>query len=715
MSTNLRKKAISNIVSRKYNKIDDLSRNVSDIYGEDVFNIKTMKDFLSKEAYKSLLATIRKGESLKADIADEVANAMKSWATIKGATHYTHWFQPLTGSTAEKHDSFIEPDIDGGVVLDFSGKTLIKGEPDASSFPSGGIRATFEARGYTVWDPTSPAFIKRGKNGATLCIPTAFNSYTGDSLDKKTPLLKSMQAISAEAKRLLKCFGVEVKDRVNITLGAEQEYFLIDKEFYYTRKDLYQCGRTLFGRIPPKHQQLDDHYFGAIKPRVLAFMSEVDNRLWSLGVPAKTRHNEVAPSQFELAAQFEELNLAVDHNMIIMETLNEVAEKHDFVCLMHEKPFAGINGSGKHNNWSFSADGVNLLNPGHNPHENAIFLTVLCSIIKAVDKHADLMLASISGAGNSHRLGGNEAPPAIISIFLGEQLNDIIEQIERGGAKSAKQGGSMLIGVDTLPDLPKDVTDRNRTSPFAFTGNKFEFRAVGSSQNCADPNIVLNTIVAESFSEISSELEKVKDRSQFNEKLQEILQNTIKEHKRIIFNGDNYSTEWVEEAARRGLPNISDVPEALDAFITEKSVNLFSGMHVMSEKELFARHDVYMENYEIITGIESNVGLSLAKRIILPACMSYQGILLESLMKLRDSDIIAGEKTIVKQIEKIGLLIDTAAEQIDVLISKIENEKLEGEKIAALESLRFSIDELEREVDDAIWPLPKYSEMLFIS
>ncbi|HJO93218.1 MAG TPA: glutamine synthetase III [Victivallales bacterium] len=715
MSTTLRKKAIANIVARKFSKIENLSRNVSDIYGEDVFNIKTMKDFLSKEAYKSLLATIREGESLKADIADEVANAMKSWATIKGATHYTHWFQPLTGSTAEKHDSFIEPDIEGGVVLDFSGKTLIKGEPDASSFPSGGIRATFEARGYTVWDPTSPAFIKRGQNGATLCIPTAFNSYTGDSLDKKTPLLKSMQAISIEAERLLQCFNVNVKDRVNITLGAEQEYFLIDKEFYYTRKDLYQCGRTLFGRIPPKHQQLDDHYFGAIKPRVLAFMSEVDNRLWRLGVPAKTRHNEVAPSQFELAAQFEELNLAVDHNMIIMETLNEVAEKHGFVCLMHEKPFAGINGSGKHNNWSFSANGINLLNPGHNPHENAIFLTVLCAIIKAVDKHADLMLASISCAGNSHRLGANEAPPAIISIFLGEQLTDIIKQIELGGATSAKQGGSMLIGVDTLPDLPKDVTDRNRTSPFAFTGNKFEFRAVGSSQNCADPNIVLNAIVADAFNEISSELEEVEDGDHFNSKLQDILQNIIKEHKKIIFNGDNYSEEWLEEATQRGLPNISDVPEALNAFISDKSVKLFSSLNILSEKELHARFDVYMENYEKIIAIESHVGLSLAKRIILPACMNYQSKLLDNLVRLRSSQINAGEKTLVKQIEKIGLLIDKAADQIDVLISRIDDEEIEAEKIAALDNLRLSIDELEREVDDAIWPLPKYSEMLFIS
>jgi len=638
---------------------------------------------------------------------------MKCWAIEKGATHYTHWFQPLTGSTAEKHDSFIVPDSEGGVMLDFDGKSLIKGEPDASSFPSGGIRATFEARGYTVWDPTSPAFIKRGRNGATLCIPTAFYSYTGESLDKKTPLLKSMQVLSREAKKLLSCFGVEVKNRVNITLGAEQEYFLIDKEFFFARKDLYQCGRTLFGRVSPKNQQLEDHYFGAIKPRVLAFMTDVDTRLWKLGIPAKTRHNEVAPSQFELASQFEELNLAVDHNMMIMETLSEVADKHGFVCLVHEKPFLGINGSGKHNNWSLSADDINLLNPGHDPHENAIFLTVLSAIIKAVDTHADLMLASIASAGNTHRLGANEAPPAIISIFLGEQLADIIEQIEKGGATYTKQASSMLVGVDTLPSLPKDTTDRNRTSPFAFTGNKFEFRAVGSSQNCADPNVVLNTIVSEAFSEISSELEKVKGKPEFNAKLQEILYNIIKAHKKVIFNGDNYSQAWRDEAKKRGLPTMSSVPEAVKAFISKKSIKLFSNYNILSEKELHARYEVYVEKFEKIINIEAGVGISLAKRIILPASIKYQGKLLESLKKMTDLSIPYGEKSVRSQIEIIGKLIDESFAKITVL-NNAHNSGTAEEKISALLSLRTTIDTLEKEIDDAEWPLPKYSEMLFI-
>jgi len=713
MSTNLRRQTIGNIIARKHDDISYHFEPIQKIYGEDVFSLKVMKDFLPKPVYKSLLDTIRKGDSIDPEISDDVANAMKCWAIEKGATHYTHWFQPLTGSTAEKHDSFIVPDSEGGVMLDFDGKSLIKGEPDASSFPSGGIRATFEARGYTVWDPTSPAFIKRGRNGATLCIPTAFYSYTGESLDKKTPLLKSMQVLSKEAKKLLSCFGVEVKNRVNITLGAEQEYFLIDKEFFYSRKDLYQCGRTLFGRVSPKNQQLEDHYFGAIKPRVLAFMTDVDTRLWKLGIPAKTRHNEVAPSQFEIASQFEELNLAVDHNMMIMETLSEIADKHGFVCLVHEKPFLGINGSGKHNNWSLSADDINLLNPGHSPHEDAIFLTVLSAIIKAVDTHSDLMLASIASAGNTHRLGANEAPPAIISIFLGEQLTDIIEQIEKGGATSTKQASSMLVGVDTLPSLPKDTTDRNRTSPFAFTGNKFEFRAVGSSQNCADPNVVLNTIVSEAFSEISSELEKVKGKPEFNAKLQEILCNIIKAHKKVIFNGDNYSQAWRDEAKKRGLPTMQSVPEAVKAFVSKKSIKLFSNFSVLSEKELHARYEVYVEKFEKIINIEAGVGISLSKRIILPAAIKYQEKLLESLKKMVELSIPYGEKSVRSQIEAIGKLIDESFDKIKIL-NDAHNSGTAEEKILALLSLRNTIDTLEKEVDDGEWPLPKYSEMLFI-
>ncbi len=715
MNNSLRKKAVSSIAARKYEGIEAKPIPISDIYGSDVFSLKTMKDFLPKPIYKSLLATIRKGESLNADIADEVANAMKRWAISKGATHYTHWFQPLTGSTAEKHDSFIEPDHEGGVMLNFSGSTLVKGEPDASSFPSGGIRATFEARGYTAWDPTSPAFIKKGENYATLCIPTAFYSYTGEALDKKIPLLRSMKAISDQAKRLLKCFGEEVDGRVHTTLGAEQEYFLIDKELYYARPDLVQCGRTLFGNVPPKHQQLEDHYFGNIKSRVLKFMTDVDARLWTLGIPAKTRHNEVAPSQFEIAAEYEELNLAVDHNMMIMETLREIANKHGFVCMIHEKPYDAINGSGKHNNWSLAANGRNLLNPGHSPHQDAIFLTVLCAVIKAVDSHADILRASVACAGNAHRLGGNEAPPAIISMFLGAQLSDVIEQLENGAPTSTKQVDAMRIGVDILPELPMDVSDRNRTSPFAFTGNKFEFRAVGSSQSCAGPNIVLNTIVAEAFDEIASKLEGFEGGSEeFNTALQDILQSIVKEHKKIIFNGDNYSSEWVEEAERRGLPNLIKVPDALDALVTEKALNLFASYNVFSNVELHSRHEVFVEEYDKIIMIEGGLGLDMAKTIILPAALKYQSDLLGNLTKLRGLGIEAGTVSLVKQVEKTGDLIDTLSENIERMVECIASGKSD-EIIEGLNELRQTVDKLEAEVDDSIWPLPKYSEMLFIS
>jgi glutamine synthetase len=715
MNISLRKIALANIAARNGRKEDKRPNRVSELYGEDVFSLKTMKDFLPKPVYKSLLATIKKGDSLNAEIADEVANAMKRWAISKGASHYTHWFQPLTGSTAEKHDSFIEPDNEGGVMLNFSGNTLVKGEPDASSFPSGGLRATFEARGYTAWDPTSPAFIKMGNNNATLCIPTAFYSYTGEALDKKIPLLRSMKAVSDQATRLLKCFGEEVEGRIHATLGAEQEYFLIDKEIYYSRPDLIQCGRTLFGKVPPKHQQLDDHYFGNIKPRVLSFMTDVDERLWRLGIPAKTRHNEVAPSQFEIAAQYEELNLAVDHNMMIMETLREVASKHGFVCMLHEKPYDAINGSGKHNNWSLTANGRNLLNPGHNPHEDAIFLTVLCGVIMAIDKYADILRASVACAGNAHRLGGNEAPPAIVSMFLGDQLTDIIEQLESGIASSSKKAAAMRIGVDILPELPIDVTDRNRTSPFAFTGNKFEFRAVGSSQSCAGPNIVLNTIVAEAFDEIASKLEGIDNRSQdFNVILQGVLKETVRKHKRIIFNGDNYSQKWTEEAERRGLPNIKNVPKALEALISEKSIKLFSKYNVLSKVELHSRYEVYMEEYSKTISIEGEMGLDIATTMVFPAALKYQSQILNNLLKIKNLGINAGKKTLSRKSEKIGELLDSLNDGIEVMKQSIVSENTK-EIIRSLEKTRLIVDKLEGEVDDSVWPLPKYSEMLFMS
>ena len=711
---NLRKKAIASIASKEVRfTTKRREESISQIYGQDVFNIKTMKDYLAKPTYKALLATIKNGTTLDEGIADDVANAMKRWALSKGASHYTHWFQPLTGSTAEKHDSFIEPDHEGGVVLNFLGKTLIQGEPDASSFPSGGIRATFEARGYTAWDPTSPAFIKRDDNSATLCIPTAFCSYTGEALDKKTPLLRSMQAVSEQAKRLLDCFGENTSGRAITTLGAEQEYFLIDKESYLARPDLIQTGRTLFGNVPPKHQQLDDHYFGTIKPRILNFMSDVDQELWKLGIPAKTRHNEVSPAQFEIAPMFEELNLSVDHNMLTMETLKTVADKHGLACLMHEKPFAGVNGSGKHNNWSIATcDGKNLLDPGSNPHQNALFLTFLSAIIKAVDTHADLMRSTVASAGNDHRLGANEAPPAIISIFLGEQLGDVIDQLEKGPAKSAKSGGKMAVGVDTLPVLPRDATDRNRTSPFAFTGNKFEFRAVGSNQSCSGANIVINTIVAEALDEIATELEGTK-KSEFNNKLQSILQRIIKKHKKVIFNGDNYTEAWLKEAEKRGLPNLLKTPEALKPILTKKAEKLFEKYGVLTRKELHSRYEVFLENYETTIMIEGELSLDMAKTMILPVAIKQQQLIADNIIKLKSVEVKAGIKELKENLTTVGNLIAelcTSATALKTAISKKSTEEI----LSSMEKLRTAVDRLEKEVDDTLWPLPKYGEMLFI-
>ena len=714
MSTTLRKQAIASIASKSATaKGPGREKSISDIYGEDVFNIKTMKDYLPKDVYKQLLSTIQKGTTLDGKIADEVACAMKDWAIKKGASHYTHWFQPLTGSTAEKHDSFIEPDKDGGVTLRFSGKTLIQGEPDASSFPSGGIRATFEARGYTAWDPTSPAFIKRDDNGATLCIPTAFCSYTGEALDKKTPLLRSMQALAEQAERVMKCFGETPSGRIVATLGAEQEYFLIDKEIFLARPDLMQSGRTLFGNVPPKHQQLDDHYFGAIKPRVLNFMSDVDEELWRLGIPAKTRHNEVAPAQFEIAPMFEELNLAVDHNMLVMETLKRVADRHGLACLMHEKPFAGINGSGKHNNWSINPPGDNLLNPGKNPHKDALFLTVLCAVIKAVDTHADLLRASVACAGNDHRLGANEAPPAIISIFLGAQLADVIEQIEKGDVKSTKSGGTMRIGVDTIPEMPRDATDRNRTSPFAFTGNKFEFRAVGSTQSCAGANIVLNTIAAEALDEIATELEAIKDKADFNKTLQDLLQKIVKKHKRVIFNGDNYSAEWVKEAEKRGLPNLKKTPDALKALITDKAIDLFEKYKVLSKTELHSRYEVFMENYNTTIKIEGELAIDIAKTMVLPVAIQQQQLISENMLNLQDVGVTSGTEEMTKHLDSIGKNIAALWESSEILQKAVDADN-SADIISGMDSLRTAVDALEKEVDDKLWPLPKYSEMLFI-
>ncbi len=701
-----------NVMGKRYEKtgIDT----IADLYGENVFSLKTMRNYLSETAYKSLLTTIKEGTTIDASIADEVADAMKTWAVSKGATHFTHWFQPLTGSTAEKHDSFIVPDNEGGVVLKFSGKELIQGEPDASSFPSGGLRATFEARGYTAWDPTSPAFIKEGELGATLCIPTAFYSYHGEALDKKTPLLRSTAALSKHVSRLAKLFGIEQTSRPYATLGAEQEYFLIDMNFYEGRLDLIQTGRTLFGQPPAKHQQMDDHYFGAIKTRIMSFMDDLDRELWKLGIPSKTRHNEVCPAQFEIAPVFEEQNLASDHNMLTMDILERVAEKHGLACLMHEKPFAGVNGSGKHNNWSLCGpDGKNWLSPGDNPHENAKFLTVICALMKAIDTYAGLLRASVASAGNDHRLGANEAPPAILSIFLGEQLYDIIEQIESGGAKSSKDGGTIEIGVTSLPKFPRDVTDRNRTSPFAFTGNKFEFRAVGSNQSCAGSNIILNTIVADALSDICDQLEAdVASGKVFNEVLQDVLQGIVKKHKRILFNGDNYTEDWHVEAEKRGLPNLKDTPAALKAVQDEKVVKLFEKHKVLSKQELKSRHDIYEEQYEMIISIEAGVAAKMARTMIIPAALEYQSSLAGTIEDVSSCGCKSVETK--ELLETVSGLTETALSSIKKLEGNIAKEAT-ADMLSSMNELRESVDALEGVIPDEIWPLPSYAEMLFMS
>jgi glutamine synthetase len=687
---------------------------VTDIYGENVFSLKTMRNYLSEKAYNSLVATIKEGHPLDANIADEVADAMKTWALSNGATHFTHWFQPLTGATAEKHDSFIQPDGEGGVVMNFSGKELIKGEPDASSFPSGGLRATFEARGYTAWDPTSPAFIKKGEKGATLCIPTAFYSYHGEALDKKTPLLRSMTALSNQVCRLGKLFGVNAEHkRAYATLGPEQEYFLIDKKYYEERLDLIQTGRTLFGRAPAKHQQMEDHYFGAIKTRIMSFMDELDRELWKMGIPAKTRHNEVCPAQFEIAPVFEELNLSVDHNMILMEVLKQVAERFGLVCLLHEKPYAGVNGSGKHNNWSICGpDGKNWLTPGEDPHENAIFLTVICALMKAVDEHAGMLRASVASAGNDHRLGANEAPPAILSIFLGDQLTDIIEQIEKGGAKSSREGGTIEIGVTSLPPLPRDVTDRNRTSPFAFTGNKFEFRMVGSNQSCAGANVVLNTIVADAIDAICTEVESaMKGGKDFKEALQATLQGIVKKHKRILFNGDNYTEEWHKEAAKRGLLNLRTTPEALEAIKSEKVISLFEKHGVLSKTELLSRYEIYKEQYEKTIKIEAGVALTIAKTKIIPVAIEYQDELAKTIEEIRGCGCkIPETQNLLKEICGYTEKALSGAKKLEKALKGDST----ADMISGMEEIRKAADELEGLLPDDKWPLPSYADMLFM-
>ena len=713
MSMNNRIHAINSIAeARPEAPIADLPADTSmATYGEDVFGEKEIRTYLPKATAAKLLATVNEGQPLDPSIADDVAHAMKEWALAKGATHFTHWFQPLTGGTAEKHDSFIEARGTAQAVQSFSGKNLIGGEADASSFPSGGLRSTFEARGYTAWDPTSPAFIKRHANGATLCIPTAFCSYRGETLDSKTPLLRSIQALTKATRRLMAHFNQPDNGRVSVTLGAEQEYFLVDRGFFMQRPDLLQTGRTVFGAAPAKHQQLEDHYFGAIRPRILKFMTEVEDRLWKLGIPAKTRHNEVAPAQFELAPVFEDLNLAVDHNMLIMEVLRQTAERNGLECLLHEKPFEGVNGSGKHCNWSIAYNGRNLLEPGANPKENAIFLTVLSAIIRAVDLHADLLRATTASAGNDHRLGANEAPPAIISIFLGDELSAIMKEIETG--KSAKSSGrtKLKVGVDTLPPLPRDTTDRNRTSPFAFTGNKFEFRAPGSSQNCAMPEMVLNTIVAESMDALSDRLDAAG--ANFNTALQKVLQDVIRKHKRVLFSGDGYSDDWPVEAAKRGLPNLPDTMAAIAPLRDAGNQALFARYGVLSAGELDSRWEIAREDYHRRIRIEGSVALEIARAMIRPV-VADEFSKLATALSLAQKD---GLKVGVTGLKALSIRLGAGLDDLHIKCERLDKSLLHGthvEQIAAMNDLRRTVDALEYLVDDSRWPLPKYREMLFI-
>ncbi len=696
--------------------------NVADIFGEDVFTDKVMKERLPKKVYKQLRKTIEEGTELDLATADVIAAAMKDWAIEKGATHYTHWFQPLTGVTAEKHDAFITaPNPDGTVLMEFSGKELIKGEPDASSFPSGGLRATFEARGYTAWDCTSPVFVRKDAAGAILCIPTAFCSYTGEALDQKTPLLRSMEAINTQALRLLRLFGNTTSKKVVPSVGPEQEYFLVDEKKFLQRKDLIFTGRTLFGAMPPKGQELDDHYFGTIRQRIAAFMKDVNIELWKLGVTAKTQHNEVAPAQHELAPIYAEANVAVDHNQIVMQTLKRVACQHGMKCLLHEKPFAGVNGSGKHNNWSITTDdGINLLDPGKTPHENVQFLLVLTCILKAVDTHADLLRESAADPGNDHRLGANEAPPAIVSIFLGEQLQDVMAQlISTGAATHSIAGGVLETGVKTLPNLEKDATDRNRTSPFAFTGNKFEFRMVGSRDSIASPNIVLNTIVAEAFSEACDVLENAED---FEMAVHDLIKQYANEHQRIVFNGNGYSEEWVEEAARRGLPNIKSMVDAIPALITPKAIKLFGKFGVFTESELNSRVEIKYEAYAKAINIEAKAMIDIASKQIIPAVIKFTKSLADTINAVTAAGAEAAVQAGMLK-ETSALLAETKAaldKLIDVTAQAGAMEEGRGQAVyfhdvvmAAMNELRAPVDKLEMIVDKDMWPMPSYGDLIF--
>jgi len=690
-------------------------------FGRNVFNEVTMRESLPKNVFKSLKKTLDGEQPLDPVTADVIANAMKDWAVAKGATHFCHWFQPMTGLTAEKHDAFISPRADGRTIMEFSGKELIRGEPDASSFPSGGLRATFEARGYTAWDCTSPVFVKEDGKNTTLYIPSAFCSYTGEALDKKTPLLRSMDALSKQAIRVLRALGDLTATRVTATMGPEQEYFLVDQSFYAKRLDLLLTGRTLFGAKPPRGQELEDHYFGSLHERVASFMNELNNELWKLGVTAKTQHNEVAPAQYELAPVFSTINVAADHNQLTMDTLQKVARRHGFVCLLHEKPFAGVNGSGKHNNWSMCTDtGLNLLDPGDTPHDNMVFLVVLCAVIRAVDKYARLLRASVANAGNEHRLGANEAPPAIVSIFLGEQLTDIFEQLAKGAARNSKSGGQLKLGSSTLPQLPKDSTDRNRTSPFAFTGNKFEFRMVGSSQSISGPCFVLNTIVADTLCDVADVLEKAGD---VKAAAQKILQDIAVQHARIVYIGDNYCEEWVTEAARRGLPNVRATYESLRDICTEEHFTLFSKHGVLSQEELEARTEVLFEGYSKQINIEALTMLNMAKRQILPACCEYSGRLGQAVAAVASAGVPVDTKK--KLLTRVCDLITTMEDRIEALEKAVaqahETHGAEAharsyreDVLPAMAALRQTADELETIVDAKLWPLPSYAEMLFV-
>ncbi|MGJ8636088.1 MAG: glutamine synthetase III [Phycisphaerales bacterium] len=700
---------------------------VDEIFAIDVFDLKKMRQRLPKSVYKSVEEVMSGGAKLTHADADVIATAMKDWAIERGVTHFTHWFQPMTGLTAEKHDSLTIPDGEGGVVYRLSGNSLIQGEPDASSFPSGGLRATFEARGYTAWDVTSPAFIIRGSNYATLCIPTAFVSWNGEALDKKTPLLRSMDAISTQALRILKSFGSdEGVNSVGSTLGAEQEYFLLDRNLYYARPDLVSCDRTLFGSMPPKHQQLDDHYFGSIPTRVLSFMAEVERELSCLGVPVQTRHNEVAPGQYEIAPLFETTNIACDHQAILMQTLKSVAGRFGFVAIMHEKPFAGVNGSGKHNNWSLSTDtGVNLLDPQDEAHNNLQFMTFLCAVIRAVHKHADLLRATISSASNDHRLGANEAPPAIISIFLGDMLEDLIDQIEKGSTSRTLKGGNLDLGARSLPALKRDSGDRNRTSPFAFIGNRFEFRAVGSTASVAWPNTVINTIVAESLEYLATEIEgavkKNATEAQRDASIRKVLQKVIKEHRAIVFNGDNYTEEWQEEAAKRGLPNLRTTPDALPVLKDRKVAAMFKKFKVLSKPELESRAEIFAEKYVTQIGIETHQMISIARTMILPACIEYQHRLARSIKSSEDVGVDA--LSLREPLELVAQRIHALNLAIEHLKNCLKFRKMEAFEgsvyirdhvLEAMESLRKASDDLERVVDAELWPLPGYSQLLTI-